>query len=868
VSGVISLLTSQGILVPKIANGLVSNSMFLYFSRFSFLSKHKRAVLALMLTSLTLGWAPTLYAENTVEEKPQATNIKPKDTETPKTEQSSENSEIKEGKKGIARYWFTEKELSSLPESTTLSQPLLSPQCRGAFFHYSPSDSFNESEPPETNESSEEQSGEKAEQQTITADRVLYQADGTSVFEGNVVITQGAQRISGDAMYYHHEQDTVKAKGRVQIENQGLLISSDEAEYNNSEQSSVLHNAEFLMFENALNGTAKRIYVSENETEVKSSTITTCPPGKESWLLKSSELHLDQEKGWGYAKHASLRLAKVPVLYTPYFTFPLDDRRKTGFLYPTLGSDSVNGTDIAIPYYLNIAPNYDATLTPRILSKRGEQLAGEFRYLNATGEGSISGDYLGQDEINPLYSERKQAQWHHYKSFSPGWHFDADYYYVSDSDYFDDLDSFTNFSSIGYLERKALISYLGSHGYFNVLAQDFQVLDTISETDEPYRLAPQVNAGVEHTFNKAPLGVGLDAQASQFERDLNPANIGSLAISQGELTTGQRLVMQPRLFGELSDAGYFFKPSATLHHRQYRLDDYQAVDDEADLEYNVPVYSLDTGLIFERDLSFANQSYWQTLEPRIKLTKIPFREQSDAPNFDSGLLSINEEKLFNERRYSGHDLVGDTEQVALGLASRFFDEQGGEKAVFSIGQIAYLEDREIRIDENEDLTEKYSPVFANASIQLLPNWTIAQQVQWDSEENQIDQAASGIYFKNELRKIANLEFRYRPEDSSSPLKETRASFMWPLANRWSAMSFWNYDMLQESTIELASGLEYENCCVIVRALNQKWLRKVSSTSSYESANKQSLEIQLKGLGRLNNQISNYLSHRIPGFSEQ
>lgn len=753
----------------------------------------------------------------------------------------------------LSAYWLNQSQLDLLPEP----KPSLSPQCDGVFFQQTNTD-------PEFDQSSNNNSAEP-EQQTITADKALYKADGTSTFEGNVLVHRGNQTISSDYLRYHHEKNTLDLQGKVQIENQGLLISSDSASYDNNEGSATLGDAEFLMFENGLNGHAKSIYISKVKTDVRHSAITSCPPGKENWLLKSSDLHLDQDKGWGYAKNASLSIAKVPILYTPYFTFPLDDRRKSGFLYPSLGSDSLNGTDIALPYYINIAPNYDATLTPRLLSKRGTQLAGEFRYLNTLGEGALSGDYLGQDDINPNFSERKQAQWHHQLSFLDSWHFDADYFYVSDSDYFDDLDSFSGTTSLGYLERNGSLSYLAGNAYFSVLAQDYQVLDSIADIDQPYRLAPQVNAGYSYNTHRLPLTLSLDSQVTQFERDLNATAIGAAAVSAGELTTGSRLVLQPEIAGELSSSAYFIRPAAKLHYRQYQLNDYQALNQDKELEQSVEIYSLDSGLIFERKLQAFDQSLTQTLEPRLKLVKIPFQDQSQDPNFDSALLSLNSEQLFRERRYSGDDLVGDTEQATIGLSSRFYDEQQIQRAKLTLGQIVYFQDRRIQLDTSEDPLAKQSPLLASAQISLFPFWKFNQSVQWDSENNALEQFNSGIQFKNDMSQIVNLEFRYRPSTATSSQKETQASFVWPLSNHWKGMSFWNFDLNQHSTIELASGLEYENCCIIFRMMNQKWLRKISSTASYESANKQSLEIQLKGLGSLNNQISDYLKNKIPGF---
>jgi len=837
----------------------------------------------------------------------------------------------------LQRYWLTEQDLrdlnikransGTLPDTlsdtlplnnSTLSHspstittplpnqplPTFTPQCQGMFIKPSTLKavtSLKDSLKPISSleqGSSEPDDNPEQEQDTITADKALYQPNGTATFEGDVIVESQAQRITGDyleydtesaiiemqgniqvdsdgqrivadALTYNTESSTLNVKGDVHIENEDVLIISHNATYNNESASSSLGDADFLLFENNLNGNAASIDIAKNATRVKESTITSCPPGRESWALKSQYLELDQEKGWGYAKHASLHLARVPIFYTPYFTFPLNDKRKSGFLYPTLGSDSVNGVDIAIPYYINIAPNYDATLTPRLLSKRGIQLNGELRYLNVLGSGKISGDYLGQDKINPVFSERKQAQWQHFKQLSQSWSLSSDYYYVSDSNYFDDLNALSSSSSLGYLERNANVSYLNNATYLSILVRDFQVLDTIAEINQPYRLAPQINAGYSHNLKGFKLG--LSSQLTRFERDISDSNLGTANVLNGQLTnaeliTGNRLVLQPTLSKAFSSSAYFVKPALRLHSRKYQLENYQTIGQNESLSYNIPSYSLDSGLIFERPLSLLGNDYTQTLEPRIKLIKTPFTDQSTSPDFDASLLSFNSQQVFRDRRYSGHDLVGDTEQISLGLSSKLFDDSQSQKAQFSVAQIVYLEDRRIRLSSAEDTTAKLSPLVGSAQIQLFPQWLFTQSAQWDNESNHLNQFSSAVQYKNNQRQLANLEFRYRPEGTSGAQQETRVSFYWPIHRYWSAISFWNFDLNQHSTIELASGLEYENCCIVVKLLNQKWLREISSTNTFESANKQSLEIRLKGLGNLNNQVSDYLNTKIPGLN--
>lgn len=791
-------------------------------------------------------------------------------------EAAAESLENSQAETGIFQYWYTADKLNNLNQKPkpddendqeTASEavnpkPIIPPQCSGIFFN------------PNTFADVPAIKNFDPQSQIIRADHATYQESGTSVFEGNVSIRQGQQLIASNKVEFNHSDQSLNLFGNITVSDGPLILTSEQATHNLATQEMALDNSQFVFINNNLNGKAEHIDLNKNITIISRSEISSCPPDKRHWLLKSQNLTLNQESGWGTARHARLEIKKIPIFYSPYFTFPIDDRRKSGFLYPAISSDSINGTDISVPYYFNIAPNYDATLTLRYMHRRGEMLSGEFRYLNAIGEGTLAGDILDKDKVSETYQERKYAKWTHFKQFNDHLQFNSDYQYLSDPDYFIDFGGQSSSSSLSYLERNATFDFIESNYFVNLLARDFQLMDDIDENKKPYRLLPQVNAGGSIPLNQYPVELGITTQFSQFDRDVDPLTQTAQQVTDGSLITGQRNVLIPSIELPYEQVWGFFKPQAQLHYRQYSLDDYDAIDSGVQMEKSVPIYTIDSGLIFERDLDIKQSFYIQTLEPRLFFVKVPYRDQSEFPIFDTSELTFKAAQLFRDRRFSGHDRVGDTEQLTTAVSSRIYSPQTNQEiALFTVGQIHYFRERQLSLNGTEANKEP-SPVIVNAQFKLGSHWKFDSSLHWSSAENLIEQINNQMTYQHSKRQVINLEYRYSPVVSSTlRQEESKASFLWQLHPRWAALAYWNFDLDGHSTIEIASGLEYENCCLIVRILNQKWRHLLGSSeqisgNDFETANKQTLELQLKGLGRLNDHIIEYFKEKIGGYNER
>jgi LPS-assembly protein len=411
-----------------------------------------------------------------------------------------------------------------------------------------------------------------------------------------------------------------------------------------------------------------------------------------------------------------LRFKNVPILYLPYISFPIGDARKSGVLTPEIGSSGRSGNEIRVPYYWNIAPNYDATITPRLLTSRGLQLAADFRYLTERNEGSVTADYLSNDSI--VDDSRHQLRFNHRTLWNKSWRNRINFREVSDSQYFEDLGGSLSVSSITHLNRNASVDYYSEHLSFFAQAQDYQTIDdAITPADEPYRRLPQilVNAHWPVSFLK----LGLDSELVNFDRDVG--------------VTGWRFNATPSVEIPISRPGWFFTPAIALDYTRYDLADTLPGAD-TDAARTVPITSVDTGLVLERMMSGANRI--QTIEPRLLYVNIPYRDQDGLPVFDTIAPDINLVQLYRKNRFLGGDRIGDTEQVSLGVTTRVLDlDSGRELMTATIGQTRYFSDRDVALPGMPVSTFETSDYIAQVRFGLLRNINFDIGHQWGTGEN-------------------------------------------------------------------------------------------------------------------------------------
>ena len=672
-----------------------------------------------------------------------------------------------------------------------------------------------------------------------TADEAFAQADSTTRLQGTVVVQQGQATLLSDTAEYFRNEDRLRVEGNVSYRADGLRIESDRAQLLLGEQSGFFDNARFHVPDAHAFGSADRIQAEDSEHILLSGiSYTTCDPAQPDWQLRAEELSLDKATNTGEAWHASLAFKGVPFFYSPYLNFPLEGR-KSGLLPPTLGTSDRNGTDFSLPVYWNIAPNQDATFTPRYISRRGGMLMGEYRLLTPNTNGQINSSYLSDDEL--YGDDRDYLSVRHYARISQGWQSDLVYRRTSDNDFFtDDLGGSEESASQTHLERRADLSYTDRHWYFLARTQEFQTLSGTS----PYQRLPQLRLDGSMPERRNRLRFALESEAVSFRHD-------SL------IPTGDRVDLKPSVSLPLGGPAWFLKPSLAWRHTQYQLSD-DAADET--FERSLPISSLDSGLFFERSLELADTPFIQTLEPRLFYLNVPYEDQDTLPLFDTGELDFSFSQMFSDNRFSGADRQGDTEQLTFALTSRLLTERSGRERVrAAIGQIYYFRDRQVTLTTAEpDLTRESSDIIGELAISPGDALSMRFTEQWNPEDDRMERLNARLRYSPVRRKVLNMAYRYKREDD---LHQADVAMFWPLTRQWRVLARYQYDLENELPLDVIGGVEYESCCWSVRLLQ----RAERNTIDEELNHSTYLTLELKGLASLGRDLEESVSRGILGY---
>ncbi len=679
----------------------------------------------------------------------------------------------------------------------------------------------------------------------VTADSADIVDEGVSVLTGNVIIDRGGEQINADKVSYDKSKQIIEAEGNVRYWNEGFHASGDRGSLSMESEQSNLENASFVDLPSHGRGTANQVVVSgEDLVNARKATYTTCNPGSADWLLTASRIKLDRAEDVGTARNVWVKFKKVPVFYSPWLSFPLSDKRKTGFLVPSFRVSGSTGVEATVPYYFNIAPNYDATLALRPMSDRGVQTQGEFRYLTKWGEGLFGGEYLPEDrEFN---DDRTAFRFQHGGEFVPRWRADANFDWVSDSDYFEDLGTELAVSSQSFLERRADLTYTGDSFWARARAQGYQTIDdTVASDSRPYERLPQLFAATSLKERNRRLNFDGFAEAVQFERDAS--------------VTGTRMDLRPTLSYPYRTAGTFLVPSVSLRYTYYKLDDVATgVDEEPDRL--VPTASLDSGLFFERSMNIGDDSFIQTLEPRLFYLYVPFKNQQDLPVFDTGEYTFTFAQLFREDRFSGADRVGDANQLSLALTSRLLSPSGEEIVRGSIGQIRFFRDRKVTLPGEPRRTQDGSDLAAEVAASFARRWRVLGAILWNPSDEQTNRSTLSLRYQPDERRVINLAYRFIRDLT----EQTDVSLAWPLARNWRAVGRFNYSLEENTTLEAFAGIEYESCCWGIRLVGRRYLTNTEGDHS----NAIFLELELKGLAGVGTGTSGFLEQSIPGYRNE
>ena len=662
-----------------------------------------------------------------------------------------------------------------------------------------------------------------------------------AVMSGGVLLRRDDKVAGAESARYDPHQKALHLEGGVRYEDPGTQIASSSAEFSYVTGRIRFEGAEFSLGSSNSRGAAEGIEINQNGLlTLDGVEYTTCPPGSEDWLMQGKSIKLDTGKGVGTAKGMKLKFKGVPILYAPYLSFPIGDARKSGLLTPEIGSSGRSGNEISVPWYWNIAPNYDATITPRLLTSRGLQIATEFRYLTERNDGIVIADYLPSDDI--INRARHQFQFDHRTLFGNGWRNQIKIREVSDSQYYEDLGGSLSISSITHLNQSVSFDYYSSNFTMLGLIQAHQTIDdAIPEELEPYRRLPQLLINGRW---KTPFGLrfGIGGEIVNFDRDVG--------------VTGWRVNAAPRIDLPVSRPGWFITPALEFDYTRYELKD-TLPGDETDPTRSVPIASLDTGLVLERSMAGSNRI--QTIEPRLLYVHIPQRDQDSLPVFDTITPDNNLIQLFRQNRYLGIDRIGDTDHMSIGITSRILDVSTGRELVSAtIGQTRYFSDRTVALPDTPMTTDETSDYIAQLRFLLFKNVNFDFGHQWGSDPKSTTQSEARLQYRPANNKILNLAYRFRRDS----LEQGDLSWSWPIANRWNFVGRYNFSFRDQEVLEQFFGLEYESCCWGLRLVSRRHI----STRDGTRDSSVGLQLVLKGMTSVGTAADKLLERGILGYS--
>ncbi len=689
---------------------------------------------------------------------------------------------------------------------------------------------------------------------SLEADNVEAQGEDTVSLSGNAEVTQGRQTIVADELKYYRDTDRVVASGSVEIISEdGDYISSDSIDVIAPSQIGSLNNSEFKLatsltseggidtVEIGARGTAGVLNLEgEGLMTMKDATFTTCPEGSNAVMVRAGSLELDNNAGVGVARNATVRFFGVPLVYLPYISFPLNDERKTGFLTPVFGSDTESGEIIEIPWYWNIARNQDATFTPVYYSDRGTQLKAEYRHESLNSQSLIYGEILPDDDL--FGDDRHLLTIEHVQKFTDNLRGAIEFNDVSDSQYFDDLSNDVSRFSDSFVPQDASLTYSSDYLYVKVRANEYQIVDDeVVEENQPFERLPQV------TFNtnlpEGPFGAeyGLNGSFTNFSSDFR--------------VEGTRTSLSPYLSIPFENLWGYIEPKVTLHNRNYSLDNLEDGEDD-NPSFTVPVFSLDVGVALEKNTSWLGKDALHTLEPRVFYVYAPDEDQSDIPDFDTGVSSLNSlNGIFRAHRFSGEDRVGDMNQITVGLSSEITDSETGDRRFSaSIGQLYIIDDLEQNLDENTVIESGLGDLLAEFRVDGENAWSASGFFQYDHDENELEKVNLSVDYRpnSDGRKVIGLDYYVSKNfNNDTSTDQLTLSAHWPLTNHWSFFANERYSFEDSESLARTVGVEYDGCC---------WkIRFITSDGSRNSGNDDDkqfyfIELELNSLGGIGQQL--------------
>ncbi len=677
----------------------------------------------------------------------------------------------------------------------------------------------------------------------ISADRLEARQGEQMEASGKVELRQEGRVVKADHVLYEQDSQDVYADGNVSITQGETVMNGPSLKMNLDKDVGQMSEPEFFFGENNARGSAATMELEgRNHQTFRSATYTTCPAGNDDWLIRASTLKIDRDSQVGVAYNARVEFKSVPFLYTPWMDFALNDDKRSGFLGPSFGSTGSGGSEITLPYFWNIAPNFDMTIAPRFISKRGTQVNNEFRYLQPSYKGELNIDVLKGDKLSN--SDRAHLGINHQQNLGSGFAASVDANVVSDDAYYRDLSGTVSGTSQANLLREGAVTYAGYGWNAAARVQRYQTLqDPSAPVAIPYRRQPQVTLGTSRQFGESTFSF-----SSEYVDYRHPT-----------LVSGQRAVLNPSIsYPLLNEPGYFLTPKLGLHYSSYAMDA-NNTSNIPDTQRTLPIFSVDSGLVFERNDSFLGNAYMQTLEPRAYYVRIPYRDQSFLPNFDSALAPFNFSQIFTENRFLGSDRVGDADMLTLALTSRVIDgDDGTERLRLAVAERFSFQAPQVSLGGATDSNSR-SDILLMLGGRMTRAWNLDGELQFDPNQSLTRNYNVTARYNPEAGKLLNLGYRY----TRDTLRQIDISGQWPVYGHWHGVGQISYSVRDDRVPVALGGLEYNAACWSIRVV----LQSFATTTSERYIGKY-IQLELNDLAGIGSDPLKALSLSIPGYTKQ
>jgi LPS-assembly protein len=682
----------------------------------------------------------------------------------------------------------------------------------------------------------------------IEADSLTGKGEDQIEATGNATLRQDGKSIRADTLLFDQHSHEVDAQGAVMLKQDGNTMSGPHLLFNIDKSAGTMEKPQFYLKENNARGSADALHIQDRQHySLDNATYTTCPAGNQDWQLKTGLLEIDRDRQVGVAHSASVEFKGVPILYSPWMDFPLNSQNKSGFLAPIIGGTVSSGYQVTLPYYWSIAPNFDATLAPSEMTKRGLMLNNEFRYLEPSFGGMLNVDVLPKDAL--ANRSRELFSLIHNQTLSSNLNGYVNYTRVGDDAYFRDLGNAVNVTAQSNLLQEEGFNYDADWWTAMARVQHYQTLqDPAAPIAIPYTRLPQLTINARP--NNAIANIDFGGEYVEF--------------SHPTAVNARRLVINPSVsYPLVSGPAFYVTPRVALHSAYYMMGaNNTPVSPNTSAFQNasstLPLFSVDSGVAFEREGNLLNNGYVQTLEPRAFYVYVPYKDQSQLPNFDSAQADISFTQLFTENRFFGNDRVGDANQLTLALTSRLLEQDNGmEHLKMMIGERVSFSTPRVNLVAPATTTNKSDILLALAG-RVTRHWTLDSEFQYDPNQSHAQRYDMIASYRPESGKVLNLGYRFTRND----LRQIDLSTQWPITGRWHAVGRWNYSLQDSRILETIGGLEYNQDCWMLRLVAQHF---ATATQQYNTGF--FVQLELNDFIKVGSDPLTLLKQSISGYSK-